>query len=298
MSYFEDGDIPLLDTLDIDIMMHREIHFGGSFSIMLDYYEHDGVGVCPDFPIKRIKKLMEEEQKSGYNLAETLLPSSAYGIIEDAKTTYLNLRAIYEHPTSPPLSLVMADLILSEDDNPQEEIDAVCRHEKAAVGPLIELIKTEKLYDPLYPGYGRAPLLAAQCLANIRDPRAIPALFGALGKENFFADDALISALVSFGQEAIDFLLVKVAHPPFNKDNEHAAIALSSFSEEPRIAKLCLHLLEQAEMKKHPTLANYLILCCSGLKTTEEREKFLRLKDQFPGMVKHEFDLIAKEWFS
>jgi len=298
MGYFEDGDIPLLDSVDVDILIHREIHFGGSFALMLDYYEHDGIGVNPDFSIKRIQLLMEEEEKTGKNLADTLLTSSALATVEDAKTMYLNLRAVYEHPTSPALSLVMADLILSEEENPQEEIDAVCRHESAAVGPLVEILSTEKLYSSLYPGYGRAPLLAAQCLETIGDPKAIAPLFEALGKENFFADDAMISALVSFGKEAIDFLLVRLSHKPFNKDNEHAAIALSSFPEEYRVSKLCLHLLQDPDIKKHPTLANYLILGCSALKTQEEKQQFLKLKELFPGVIKHEFDLIAKQWLS
>lgn len=296
MNHFDDADIPLTDELDLDILMHKEVHFGGSFPLMLEYYEQDGVGVVPDFSLKRIRQLMQEEERSQQSLALSLLPSSALAAVEDAKHVYLSLRSIYEYPTSPPLSLAVTDLILSEEDTPQEEINALCAHGSAAVGPLIDLIKTDTFYNPLYPGYGRAPMLAAQCLAKIHDPRAIPALFEALGQENFFADDAMISALMSFGKEAVDFLLQRVVHKPFGQENEHAAIALSSFPEEYRISKLCLHLLQDPDLKKHSTLANYLILGCAALKTPEEKKLFLSLRNQFPGMTKYEMDLIAKNW--
>jgi len=296
MSHFDEVDLPLLDASDLDILMHKEVHFGGSFPLMMEYYEQEGVGVMPEFSLKRIKQLMQEEEKKRQNLAQMCLPSSALSMIEDAKHLYMHLRSIYEYPTSPPLSLAMADLILSEEDPPREEMRALCQHGSAAVGPLIDLIQTDKFYHPLYPGYGRAPILAAECLAKIHDEQAIPALFEAIGHENFFADDAMISALRSFGASAVSFLLKRVSQKPFGKENEHAAIALSSFPEEHRIALCCLSLLQDPDLKKQLTLANYLILGCAALKTPEEKKLFLSLRDEFPGVIKHEMDLIAKNW--
>lgn len=296
MDDSDDLDIPFLDSQDVEILMHREVHFSGSFPLMLDYYEQDGIGVVPDFSLKRIKNLMEEEQRSNRNIAPLILPSSAEAIIEDAKHIYLKLREVYEYPTVQPLSLAISDLILSEEEDPSAEIEALCSYGPSAVTPLIELLKTSQFYDPLYPGYGRAPILAAQCLGKLKDERAIPALFGALGHDQFFTDDAMISALTTFGNQSVDFLLKKIGLTPFSKDNEQAAIALSAFPQDPRISKACLAVLQNPDVKKHPTLANYLILGCSALTTPEEQKLFLSLKEHFPGMIQHEMDLIAKQW--
>jgi hypothetical protein len=298
MPHFDDLNVPFLDSQDIDILMHREIHFSGSFPVMLEYYEQEGIGAVPDFPLQRIDRLMQEEQRLGRNLAEALLPSSAHRTIEEAKHIYLRLREVYEYPTVHPLSLAISDLILSEEDVPQEEINALCSYQEAAVAPLVELLKTPQFYDPLYPGYGRAPILAAQCLAKLQDIKAISALFEALGQEHFFTDDAMISALRSFGKDAVDFLLKRLSHKPFSKDNEYAAIALSSFPEEHRIAHASLHLLHDPDVKQIPTLAQYLALGCSALKTTEEKKLFLSLKNLFPLAVQKEMDFIAKHWSS
>ena len=48
------GHIPLLDAIDLDILMHKDAHFGGNFDIMIDYYEKEGVGSMPDFETDRI----------------------------------------------------------------------------------------------------------------------------------------------------------------------------------------------------------------------------------------------------
>lgn len=294
-----DLNIPMLDTIDLEILMHRDVHFGGSFSLMLEYYDKKGIGAMPDFSIKRMKKLQLEEEKLGKNLSELLLPSSAQEVIDDAKKMYLNLRDVYEKKTSSPerpLLIAVSDLIFSEEEEPKAEIESLCKYGKEAVTSLIDLLKTDELYDPLYPGYGRAPILAAQCLAKIRDERAITPLFEMLGQENFFTDDALISALVSFGNKAREFLLKRLSHKPFSKDNEHAAIVLTSFPEEECIAKACLELLQDPDMKKHTTLANYLILGCAALINPEDKKLFLSLKEVFPGFIKNEMDLIAKSW--
>ena len=296
MHTYDDPTIPLVDTIDLEILMHRDVHFSGNFSLMLEYYEKENIGTMPDFSVKRIKKLLVEEQKLGKNLSELLLPSSAQDNVDDARKMYLDLRDVYEASPPNPIATAISDLIFSEEEHPQIEIEALVTHGKVAVKSLISLLKSDKLYDPLYPGYGRAPILAAQCLARIQDDKAIPALFEMLGQENFFTDDAMISAIASFGDKAIDFLLKRVIHKPFSKENEHAAIVLGSFPEEERISETCLQLLQDPDLKGHNTFANYLILGCSALKNPEDKQLFLNLKDKFPGFIKLEIDLIAKSW--
>jgi hypothetical protein len=43
-------------------------------------------------------------------------------------------------------------------------------------------------------------------------------------------------------------------------------------------------------------LANYLIIGCAGLKDPKDRTEFKKIKDQIPGIMKHEADMILKTW--
>lgn len=296
MSSYDPIDIPLLDAIDLEILMHRDIHFGGNFSLMLEYYEKDGVGVMPDFSISKIKKLLKEEEKLSQNLSDILLPYQAKETVVEAKDVYFSLREVYETKPFKEIAIHLSDLILSEKDYPKKEIEALVKQGKVAVKPLIDLLLTDKFYDPLFPGYGRAPIFAAEILGKIQDEKAIPALFEALGQENFFTDEAIISALASFGKKSQDFLLKRLSAKPLSKDNEHAAMALTSMAENAEIGKECLNLLKDPELKAHETLSNYLILGCSGLEDKEDKDEFKKLAEGFSGILKHEMNLIAKSW--
>ena len=54
---------PLVDALDHEILMHRDAHFGGLFSVMIDYYQTEGKGVQPQFSLQRIEKLQQLEKE-------------------------------------------------------------------------------------------------------------------------------------------------------------------------------------------------------------------------------------------
>jgi len=288
--------IPLLDNVDIEILMHKDVHFSSNFSIMLKYYMEDGVGSQSEFSIKRIKKLMEHSDSLKEDLSEILLPEEAKLKVEDAKKMYLDLREVYEKGSSSKMSIAISDLILTEEEYPEKEIETIVSFGKQITALLIDLIKSDKLYDPIYPGYGRAPLFAATCLGKIEDEKAIAPLFQGIKGENFFVDEAFILALTSFKEKAEEFLLKRVKHKPFSKENEHAAIALTSLKESEKISKECLNLLSDPEIKKHVTLANYLILGCSMLKSKEDQNKFQEICKLIPGIMKHEVDMIARRW--
>ncbi|NDE82578.1 MAG: hypothetical protein EB051_03035, partial [Chlamydiia bacterium] len=64
---------PVMDSQDHEILMHRDAHFSGNFSIMLAYYEEEAKGSYTDFEPKRIRALKEIEEKSQINLADELL---------------------------------------------------------------------------------------------------------------------------------------------------------------------------------------------------------------------------------
>lgn len=289
--------IPMIDTLDIDIILHRDIHFGKNFDIMLDYYLEKGVGVMPDFSIDRIQHLQKLEKTLNKSLS-LYLPSTVNDMVARAKTLYTNLREIYATHEKNEVAVLISDLILSESESPTSEMNALIAKGSEAVDPLIHIINTIDLYDPLFPGYGRAPIFAAHCLAKIGDAKAIPPLFEALGQENFFTDDAIIKALTQFGDKSKDFLLHRMQQKPYTKDNIHAAITLTSFPDDPTVAQTCLKILQDPDARKKDSFANYLLFGCSGLTRQIDRSKFkdLQKSTDFSAPLKSDMQDIIKSW--
>jgi hypothetical protein len=289
--------LPLLDETDIEILMHKDVHFSGNFALMVEYYKKKRVGALSEFPLKKILKLEKIQANSQQDLSEQILPEAAKAEIEDAKKMYLELRDLYENKESSPMAVAIADLIFSEEDEPKAEMDLIISYGSNISPLLINLITTDNLYNPLYPGYGRAPIFAAYCLEKIQDLKAITPLFQMLGRHHAFADEAFIYALVSFKDQAREFLLKRLALEPFGKDNEHAAIVLTSMPDDELTSKRCLNLLHHPLISKHLMLANYLIIGCAGLKDPKDQAEFKKIKDQIPGIMKHEADMILNTWY-
>ena len=292
------NDLPLLDAIDIEILMHRDIHFGGNFEVMLEYYKGEHVGVMQDFDIQRIAQLAHIEKEAGSNLSEIILPESAHLEIEKAKQLYLDLREVYEQEAPNPNSLVISNLILSESEIPQEEIDEIVKRGKEIVPLLIDMINSEMFYNPLNPGYGRAPVFAAKALGLLQDDKAIFALFHAMGKESFFTDEAMIKAIKSFGGKSKAFLINALHKKPYSKDNDHAAICLLEFSDDPEVAHACLQSLEDTDAFKRPNLIAYLIFGCAALQEESERQKFRSIqKKQNPNSdLFKEMSIVCNNW--
>lgn len=289
---------PLLDTIDLEILMHREVHFGSNFHVMLQYYKGGGVGAMQDFSLQEIKKLEKLEKELGKGLAEIYLPETAKEMVKEKQKLYQNLRDVYSKETNAPYAVLLSDLILSEEESPKKEIESLIKEGKNVVSALIFLLSSNLFYDPLSPGYGRSPLLAAQILAKIQDERAIAPLFEALGQENFFADEKLIKALCSFGEKSKKFLLNILKQSPFSKDNEHAAIALSSFPQDPEIEAECLALLEQEETLRSPLFFTYLLSICSSLSKETDRKRLISIshKKNLPEDIAREVVQIINLW--
>jgi hypothetical protein len=290
---------PLVDAIDHEILMHRDAHFGGLFSIMLDYYRQEKKGVQPEFDIARIERLATLEEQLKQNLAALFLAANEMQKVADSREAYQRLRAIYTVKKSKnPHPRLIADLILSEEEDPEAEIAAVVAEKDKIVPALIDLLRSEELYDPLFPGYGQAPFLAVQCLGRIGDKRAIIALFEALGEGDFFADDQIVKALKAIGKPAKDFLLHVLNGRPINEDNEKAAIALIAFKDEEGVADHCFDLLRQPDIQKDPCLPTYLVLTCAGLKDVAKRQAFKAMaKDpHFPSQLREDIKGIIHYW--
>lgn len=290
---------PLIDAIDHEILMHREAHFGGQFSIMLDYYKNNGKGVQPDFNIERIEELAKLELALQQNLAAIYLTGSEAEKIAEVREIYKGLRSIYtiKNPKSH-LPRLIADIILSEEEEPLAEMQAVVAEKQGIVPLLIDLLKNEDFHDPLFPGYGLAPGIVVKCLGEIGDKRAIISLFEALGQGDFFEDEQVLKALKSIGEPAKQFLIKVVKGHPINEDNERAAIALIQFKDDPEVSQVCFDLLKDPEVQKDVCLPTYLVLVCEGLAAGLKREEFIALSKQgnLSSQLKTDMKAIIKGW--
>lgn len=293
------SEFPLLDETDREILMHRDIHFGGLFAIMLEYYHQHGKGVNPSFPIERIEALAVIEKELNQNLAPIFLDVPQMEKVAEARQAYKDLRSIYEvvKPKSK-IPQLIADLIFSEEHEEEANIAAVAMEKESAVPALLNLLREEKWYDSLFPGYGLAPELAVKCLGLIGDKRAIISLFEALGQGDFFADEEILMALKQIGDPAKAFLLKVVKGKPYNEDNEKAAMALVPFQGDSEVLAICFSLLKDPQVQHDPALFSYLSLACEGIQKTPLRDEFIDFveKSSIPKDLRDEMHMMIKTW--
>ncbi len=295
----EFSDIPLADAIDIAILMHREVHFGGKFEFMQEYYAKEGVGVCEAFEKERIDALAKLEQGLGQNLAPTLLSGAAAEQIARAKEAYKKLRDIYELPeTKNHYPRLIADLILAEEEFPQKEINAVVKEKGAIVPFLMDLLRAEDFHDPLFPGYGLAPMRAMRCLGLIGDKRAVVGLFEMIGEGDFFEENVALEALAVIGNQAKEFLLRVLRSHPITYDNERAAVALLQFKDDPEIADIFFEILNKLDLKHNALLGTHLVLGCEQLIAPEKRQAFTALAHhpETPSSLKLDMEMVMKAW--
>lgn len=282
------SSLPLTDELDHEILMHKEVHFSGSFPDMVEYYENEGKGVQDHFELFRIQELALIEREVGYSLSEELLQDREQEMISVAKEKYILLRDLYECDETSPLAIAIADLIISEEESPDEEINTLLSFGKDAVKPLLELIEAEEFASPLFPGYGLAPLYAAEVLGKLGDERAIIPLFAGAKGHGFEREGTFFAALARL--PSLEFLLRKLSHFPITSDHQLAADALAHFPPSEEIGKVALSLLHEEAVRRDPTLSFALILLCEGLTSSSERERFSLLAEGnlFPPYLREE----------
>lgn len=292
-------EFPIGYSIDNLILMHRDAHFGGDFDLMLQYYEKNGRGALKDLEIERIKELQTLEKTTGKNLSAVMLSGAEAEKVARTRQLYQQLQGLYEmRQKKSSIPVLIADLILAEEDETDAAAQAVVAEKGAIVPALIELLRNEEFYDPLSPGYGQAPTLAAKCLGLIGDKRAIISLFEAIGEGDFFNEDMILEALHVIGDPARDFLLKVVHGRPLTGDNEKAAIALVAFKNDPVVSDACLNMLKEIDLVKDASLATYLVLACEGLDTSAKRKELLALAERrgTPKPLQLDIHTVAKEW--
>lgn len=292
-------NFPIAYSIDNAILMHRDVHFGGSFPLMLEYYRSEGKGISNDFDLSRIEELYAMEQKTGKDISPLLLSGAEAEKIGKGRHAYKLLRDLYAvRKSQSPIPRLIADLILAEEADIPSAVQAVVAQKSAIVPALIDLLRNEEFYDPLFPGYGQAPALAAECLGKIGDKRAIISLFEAISEGDFFSEDTILDALHAIGEPAKIFLLRVLHATPITMDNEQAAIALIRFKSDPKVGTACLNFLQGLDLSKHLALATYLVLACEGIASNDEQQALFTIaeKPTTPKSIRQDIAIIAKTW--
>lgn len=309
----EEGESFLIDEEDKEILMHRDAHFAGNFDAMLESYREEKRGAVLDVSLKRIESLYNQEKGLKKNIAPYLLSGTDSEKIAESKKMYAELRSLYEQQGDKEnISTAIADLILTENEEPQEEIEKVISYADQAITPLIELINSQLFQDPLFPGYGKAPLAAATALGqlyahsdaqnlsatkNILLPKVLRSLFDLMRQNNTDYEETALAALRSIGASAKEFLMKQLAAKPITQDNEQAAVALHIFADDADIATFCFKMLQDKELQKKASIALYLVLGCESL-PMPLRNEFIKLVQSgvFPEEVRREAEATSKYW--
>lgn len=284
---------------DHSILMHRDAHFAGNFDEMLSYYKNGGPGCFSEIEIPQIEKLAQAEKRIGKDLAQIILSEDEKEKVTKSKQAYIALREIYEQPKAENKhARLIADLIFSENEDPEEEIEAIVKEKGLIVTSLLDLLRSEDFADPLFPGYGMAPNLAARCLGAIGDKRAMILLFEAIGESNIIAEEHILKALKSIGQPAKEFLCKIVQAKPINTDNEQAAIALLQFADDTDVQNIALKMLQDKNVLQNFFLTSHLILLCESVQDEEKKNQFITIFEDpsVPRNVKREASLIIKSY--
>ncbi|MCC5831963.1 MAG: hypothetical protein JJU12_02850 [Chlamydiales bacterium] len=298
---YEDESYALTDEIDHEVLMHRDAHFGGDFDVMLAYYQEESVGIHPDFDIERISYLSEVEKQLGQDLAPLLLTGAEAEQVARARRAYEKLKEIYEieeDQEKSPFPRLIADLILSESEDPEEEIKAVVSHGTRLVPELLEIVKSDDAYNPLFPGYGYAPYLAIACLGKIKDPSSVIPLFETLGREMVFDEEIVLEALAEIGEPAKRFLLDIIKGRPITKDTINAAFALTVFANQSEVAIASFEQLQDHEVRERPLLRSYFLYNCEGIQGTPYEEALSKMVNdpELPSDFRKEIEEMLREW--
>ncbi len=300
-SDFNEGEnYPLTDADDNEILMHRDVHFGGDFALMLEYYEAEEKGAVLDR--RRIQALAELEERLGHNLAPLSLSGAEAESVGRAKHLYSALRDLYEQQRLSPTSKerLLADLILSELDEEDDAVEACVKGGAAIVPELITLLNASEFTNPLLPGYGFAPSLAARALGRLKDERAVIPLFEAIGQGELDTEEEAIAALRLIGDKARDFLVRQLNGRFLTQDTETAALVLSTFREELEISKAALRCLEETHALSRSPLSFYLAAACAALHSPRDRAslKALGERPEAPALTREQISEVVAQWGS
>lgn len=289
-----DEGLYLVDEEDRDIIMHRDVHFGGKFDIMLEAYYNETKAAVLDTSVKRIKGLQAYEEKLGSDIAPLILQGADAEKVAFAKKMYKELSTLFEAKEKD-LPQAIGSLILSENEDPEQEIKEVVSYKEQAIHPLLDILTSDLFKDPLFPGYGLALIHAADALGKLHAVEAIYPLIALLSEASFGFEEAAVRNLHAIGDPAKDVLMKLTAQIPVSSTNERAAYALLLFKEDLKVATFFFETLKK--FLKYKALGVYLVLGCEALPREFHKEfRTLSTNSEIAKEIRDEMVPIINYW--
>lgn len=254
----EEDFLELSDEESQQIVMHRDVHFGGSFSIMLQYYEQEEApGIQEDILVERIQELYQLENKMGKNIASFILTGKEAERVHFFRSLYHQFQELYALSPLHSTERLIAELFLS-DGKWEEVLDTRDTSIPLKEKVLIDILLNGEFQDPLAPGFGTVPQAIARLLGQIPSESSIHALFATIGCGSFDLEEEVIHALYVQGEKARCYCMRK-ARTSSGRDLERALISLQAFSPDEEVQQCARELLEYGKGMP-PHLKEYLLL--------------------------------------
>jgi hypothetical protein len=259
---------PFTEAIDLEIIMLALAHFDGDLGAMVNTLENNPHHPLSSTPLERVKTVADWQNHHDQDLI-TLLPLRAKAAVEESLNMKKQMEeSIEQNPES--IESKVYELILFIHEDPYILIDQLVLEQKKALPPLLKALENEKLFDPLYPGFGHSLLYVIDALKGIEDTKAIEPLFIALLEQNSFLEDRLLDALASFESSTEKYMLEILEKRPFTIQSSYAAKVLN-YLKNPEVALAAVDALCDPSITKHPALTNYLISLLDAL--DEENRK-------------------------
>lgn len=273
----EEFHIPLLDLNPATILIHRDLHFGGDWEVMLHYYQEHKKGVF--FSLEEIEALMEATAELEEPLALHLLGEEERRILAGGLERYAHIREEIERGEEGEKAHALASLILAEEEEEEEALERVISLGEEMVPLLAEVIHSAELLSPFSPGFGEAPLLAIHALGEIGGEGAVVPLFEALAHGDAREEEALL-ALNKLEEVATPFAKrLLESEGPMTRDQERAALFLTHLEkeEEADLASLLQKLHDPSLRSSHTLLAATIESLLPLIQKEEEHQELLEL---------------------
>ena len=245
----EEDQLPLFDEEYQTILLHRDVHFGQNFDVMLEYYARDEApGIQEDIEIRKIKELMALEKKLGKNIAPYLLGGAEMERIAFFRGLYRQFETLLSLSPEGSTERLIAEFFLS-DGEWESVLQKIDSSSIQKVHLLKEILLDDIWFDPLSPGFGMVPKAIVRIFGQRPSSESVRTLFSILEQGSFEFEEEVLSALRKIGDLARDFCIERFVSSQDVREKEKALIVLSRFVPDKKVQECVLTWLEK---EPHP----------------------------------------------
>ena len=199
---------PVEEEIVCDILLHKKVHFGDSFDVMLKYYEEDehiGIisGITKDI-IDVYHMVLQDD-----TLEDKLFDNHHFDQIEHALEQYRSIKALVEIKGAyNGIYQLFVDLVFSENEK-DGYIETILSHQHRDIvlDQASKIIEDPRYYSNLSPGYGLLPVTMMRLVGRTKDKQWIKPLFNALLRYGSLYDDVILTVMAEYHHQVKQSML-------------------------------------------------------------------------------------------